>query len=67
MDKLHREHEFVKKLWNLMRESGMKSERNEAFWSDLQEKCEKLSEEYKDLTFADTWMISYMKYLEGAR
>ena len=65
MDKLHREHNFVTEIWQMMKKCECIESRDDSFWCWVQAYAERLSQKYADLSYAADWLISYMKSLEG--
>lgn len=64
MDKLHREHEFVTKLWKFMKAAEQHENRDEAFWNWAEKCIEMLDHDYGNMSFVKDWLVSYMKFLE---
>ena len=64
MDKLHREHDFIQKMWKFMKACEQHEPKDEDFWSWVHENAEKLSRSYGNMSFVNDWILSYMKFLE---
>ena len=66
MDKLHKEHEFVQKMWKYMKacEERKPKEKEEQFWMLTVSEGEALAHQYSNLTFASDWVASYLKFLD---
>ena len=61
---LTRLYEFINKLWKFMKSCEQQTNRDEAFWNWAHETAEKLSRNFGNFSFADDWILSYLKSLE---
>lgn len=64
MDKLHKEHEFVQKVWKFIKSCEEKQPHDDAFWDWAYSQAEQLSHAYEHLTYANDWLLSYLKSLD---
>ena len=66
MNKLHKEHEFVQKMWKYMKacEERKPNEKEEQFWMLTVSEGEALAHQYPQLNFASDWIASYLKFLD---
>lgn len=64
MDKLHREHAFVTRMWNYMKTCESAPARDDKFWQWAQNEAERIAHDFNNLSFASDWLISYMKFLD---
>lgn len=69
MDKLHKEHEFVQKMWKYMKscEERKPKEKDHEFWMLTVSEGEALAHQYPNLSFAPAWIASYLKFLDEDR
>lgn len=63
MDKLHREHALVMRMWKFMKACESVENKDNDFWQWVQEEAEQIYYEYSNFTFIDAWLISFMKFL----
>lgn len=64
MDQLHREHEFVQKMWKFIKTARLWGDRDDNFWNWQQDTAELIASQYSDVPFAYDWLLSFQKSLE---
>lgn len=64
MDKLHREHDFIQNMWKFMKACETNKNHDDEFWSNVHDIADKLSRNYENMSFVNTWICSYLKFLE---
>jgi len=64
VDKLHKEHELILRVWKYMKFCEQ-TEKDALGWANIQMEAEKIVHDFSNFGFISDWLISYMKFLNG--